>query len=113
MKETIQCPQCTEDITVEHIIDAATPFTMRCPYCKVKLKETKVTPILIGAAMIMIPLFIYLGVSVKEILTNYFPIVDKVPTIIVFFAFCYPLYYVYEKYNALWIVNKGKLKIRK
>ncbi|WP_176523521.1 hypothetical protein [Bacillus pseudomycoides] len=44
MKETIVCPQCAGDITVEDMIEIPHPFAIRCPHCKVKLKETKVMP---------------------------------------------------------------------
>ena len=44
MKEIIECPQCEGEITAQHI-DAS--FSFRCPHCKVKLKEMRITPCLI------------------------------------------------------------------
>ncbi|PDY48517.1 hypothetical protein [Bacillus pseudomycoides] len=101
MKETIACPQCTGDITTEDMIEIPHPFTIRCPHCKVKVKETKVMPSLIGVGILIIPLFIFIGTIIKELLVNYFSIVEHVPTVLIFFLFCYSLYYLYEKHNAV------------
>ncbi|HDR5267733.1 hypothetical protein E8M24_06565 [Bacillus thuringiensis] len=112
MKEVIGCPQCEEDITVQHIIDLPHPFSLRCPHCKVKLKEIRVTSCLILAMICIIPLFIIIGESIKELLVKYFSIVDNVPTVLIFFLFCYPLYYFYEKYNAILFIKYGLLKVK-
>ncbi|HDR7610515.1 TPA: hypothetical protein QCX47_002076 [Bacillus mycoides] len=112
MKETIACPQCEESITAQHIIDIPHPFSLRCPHCKVKLKEMRITPCLILAAICIIPLFISIGESIKELLGKHFSIVDHVPTVLIFFLFCYPLYYFYEKYNAILFIKYGLLKVK-
>ena len=49
MKEIIECPQCEGEITAQHIIDLPHPFSFRCPHCKVKLKEMRITPCLISS----------------------------------------------------------------
>lgn len=79
MKTSTPCPNCNKSLTIEHFEDFPSPFNMKCPHCKAKLKETKMTPILILVAIIIIPLFILLGVTVKNILTNFFPVVEKSP----------------------------------
>ncbi|CAH2463501.1 MULTISPECIES: hypothetical protein [Bacillus] len=112
MKETIACPQCEEIITAQHIIDIPHPFSLRCPHCKVKLKEMRITPCLILVAICIIPLFIIIGESIKELLGKHFSIVDHVPTVLIFFLFCYPLYYFYEKYNAILFIKYGLLKVK-
>jgi phosphatidylserine synthase len=113
MKTSIPCPSCQMPLTIEHFEDFPTPFNMKCPHCRAKLKETKMTPLLLLIAAIVVPLLIFLGIKVKSFLSSYFPIVEKVPTIIVFLAFCYPLYALYESFNAIVIINKGNLKLKK
>ncbi|MEE6132228.1 hypothetical protein CHN50_17930 [Priestia aryabhattai] len=113
MKSSTPCPGCQKDITVEHFEEFSTPFTMACPHCKAKLKETKMTPFLLAGAVIMVPLFIFLGIFIKEFLTGYFPIVEKVPTAIVFLAFGYPVYALYESMNAKILFTKGNLQLKK
>lgn len=113
MRTSIPCPSCQKPITIEDFEDFSSPFNMKCPHCRAKLKETKMTPLLLSIAVIMVPLLILLGITVKNILTGYFPIVEKVPTIIVFLAFCYPIYALYESFNAVVIFNKGNLKLKK
>lgn len=71
------------------------------------------TPLLLLIATLVVPILIFLGIQVKGFLTGYFPIVEKVPTAIVFFAFCYPIYALYESFNAVVIFNKGNLKLKK
>ncbi|MDP9579488.1 hypothetical protein [Priestia megaterium] len=44
MKKSTPCPGCQKPITVEHFEDFSSPFTMKCPHCREKLKETKMTP---------------------------------------------------------------------
>ncbi|MDT3493233.1 hypothetical protein NLU03_02010 [Bacillus toyonensis] len=112
MKETIVCPQCEGNITAQHIIDLPHPFSFRCLHCKVKLKEIRITPCLILAAICIIPLFIMIGESIKELLGKYFSIIDNVPTVLIFFLLCYPLYYFYEKYNARLFITYGLLKVK-
>ncbi|NGY87871.1 hypothetical protein F6Y05_32585 [Bacillus megaterium] len=70
------------------------------------------TPWLLLLAVIIIPLLVYQGITVKSFLSGHFPIVEKVPTMIVFMAFCYPLYALYEAYNAVIIFNKGNLQLK-
>lgn len=63
--------------------------------------------------VIIIPLLVYLGIAVKSFMSGHFRVVEKVPTMIVFMAFCYPLYALYEAYNAVIIFNKGNLQLKK
>ncbi|GAB1793211.1 hypothetical protein [Priestia megaterium] len=104
---------CQQPITIEHFEDFSSPFTMKCRHCRSKLKETKMRPWLLLLAVIVIPLLIYLGITIKSFLAGHFPIVEKVPTMIVFIAFCYPVYALYEAYNAVIIFNKGNLQLKK
>lgn len=113
MKTSTPCPCCKEPIRIEHIEDFLTPFHMKCPHCYIKLKETKMTPLLLVIAVMIIPLLVFLGIQVKSFLSGYFPNIEKVPTAIVFFAFCYPIYALYESFNALIIFNKGNLQTKK
>ncbi|MGG3641690.1 hypothetical protein [Bacillus gobiensis] len=113
MRTSIPCPSCEEALTIEHFEDFSTPFTMKCPHCRAKLKETKMTPLLLLIAVIAIPLLVYLGITVQSFLAGYFPIIEKVPTIFVFLAFCYPIYALYEAFNAVVIFNKGNLQLKK
>ncbi|EEL24710.1 hypothetical protein bcere0017_5710 [Bacillus cereus Rock1-3] len=53
-----------------------------------------------------------IGESIKELLGKYFSIIDNVPTVLIFFLFCYPLYYFYEKYNASLFIKYGLLKVK-
>ena len=113
MKTSTPCPNCQKSLTIEHFEDFPSPFNMKCPHCHAKLKETKMTPILLLIAVVLIPLLMYLGITIKSFLTGHFPIVDKVPTVIVFLAFCYPIYALYESFNAVVIFNKGNLQLKK
>ncbi|MFD3447224.1 hypothetical protein ACFDTO_21780 [Microbacteriaceae bacterium 4G12] len=113
MKTSIPCPSCQQQLTIEHFEDFTTPFTMKCPHCRVKLKETKVTPWLLLLAVVVVPLLVFLGITVQNFLSNYFPIVGKVPTVFVFLAFCYPVYALYESFNAVILFNKGNLHVKK
>lgn len=112
MKTSILCPGCQEPITIEHFEDFSSPFSMKCPHCKAKLKETKMTPLLLLLAVVVVPLMLYLGITIQNFLVDYFPIVEKVPTIFVFMAFCYPLYALYEAFNAVILFNKGNLQLK-
>ncbi|AJI30767.1 hypothetical protein I6G76_21420 [Bacillus cereus] len=112
MKEVIECPQCEGNITAQHIMDFPHPFSFRCPHCKLGLKEMRITPCLILATICIIPLFIIIGESIKELLVKYFSIIVDVPTVLIFFLFCYPLYYLYEKYNAILFIKYGLLKVK-
>ncbi|MHA7098276.1 hypothetical protein [Priestia aryabhattai] len=109
MKTSTPCPGCQKPITIEDFEDFSSPFTMKCPHCRARLKETKMTPWLLLLAVIVI----YLGITIKSFLAGHFPIVEKVPTMIVFIAFCYPVYALYEAYNAVIIFNKGNLQLKK
>lgn len=113
MKTSLPCPNCLKSLTIEHFEEFSTPFNMKCPHCHVKLKETKMTPLLLLIAVVVIPLLIYLGIIVKGFISGFFPIVEKVPTVIVFLAFCYPLYALYEAFNAVVLFNKGNLQLKK
>ncbi|WP_144513195.1 hypothetical protein [Bacillus sp. FJAT-22090] len=112
MKTSIPCPSCQEPITIEHFENFSTPFSMKCPHCKAKLRETKMTPLLFVIAVFVIPLMLFLGITVKNFLVGFFPIVDKVPTIFVFMAFCYLPYALYEAFNATIIMNRGNLQLK-
>jgi uncharacterized integral membrane protein len=113
MRTSIPCPGCQKSITLEDFEDFSSPFTMRCPHCRAKLKETKVTPFLLAGLLIVIPLFIYLGETAKTVLSNWLPVVEKIPTIIVFIGVFYPVYALYERINGLVMFNKGNLQLKK
>ncbi|NGY93996.1 hypothetical protein F3K44_32420 [Bacillus megaterium] len=87
MKTSTPCPGCQKPITIEHFEDFSSPFTMKCPHCRAKLKETKMTPWLLLLAVIVIPLLVYLGISKKVSWQVIFP---SLPTMIVFTAFVTP-----------------------
>lgn len=112
MKTSVPCPQCDIPITLEDFEDFSTPFTMRCPNCKVKLKETRVTPLLLLISVLMIPLFIYLTEVIKGFLSDILPIIDKIPTVFVFFGVLYPVFALYERFNGLVMFNKGNLQMK-
>ncbi|AQX56645.1 hypothetical protein [Priestia flexa] len=71
------------------------------------------TPWLLLLAVIIVPLLILLRNYNKSFLSGHFPVVEKVPTMIVFIAFCYLVYALYEAYNAVIIFNKGNLQLKK
>ena len=112
MKTSTPCPGWQKPITIEDFEDFSSPFTMKCPHCRAKLKETKMTPWLLLLAVICIPLLIYLGITIKSFLAGHFPVVEKVPTMIVFIAFCYPVCALYGAYNAVIIFNKRNLQLK-
>ncbi|MBZ5202320.1 hypothetical protein HU147_13920 [Planomicrobium chinense] len=113
MKTSTACPNCQKPLTIEHFEDFTSPFTMKCLHCSAKLKETKVTPFLVLLAAVAVPLLIVLGITIKTFLAGIIPIMDGVPTALVFLAFCYLLYALYESFNAVVMFNKGNLKTRK
>ncbi|WP_027410711.1 hypothetical protein [Anoxybacteroides tepidamans] len=113
MKTSVPCPQCFKPITLEDFEEFSSPFTMKCPHCQAKLKETRVTPFLLLLAAIAVPLFVFLGVKVKEYLSSIWPVIDKVPTVIVFLGTLYPLYALYERFNGLLMFNKGHWQVKK
>lgn len=113
MKTSTPCPYCQKPLTVEDFENFTSPFTMKCPHCSAKLKETKVTPFLLLLAAVAVPLLIVLGIAIKTFLAVIIPLVDKVPTALVFLAFCYPLYALYESFNAAVMFNKGNLHTKK
>lgn len=112
MKTSIPCPNCQEAITLDDFEDFSSPFTMKCPYCQAKLKETKVTPFLLMGLLVMIPLFIFLTEIVISMLSGVIPAIEKVPFIIVFIGLLYPLYALYERMNGLIMFNKGNLQLK-
>ncbi|WP_044736442.1 hypothetical protein [Geobacillus kaustophilus] len=112
MEPFISCPQCTNPITVKDVMHFSSPWTMKCPYCDVKLKETRVTPFLLLAAACIVPLFIFVIVRIKAYAAAYWPIVDHVPTIIVFLVTLYPIYWLYERVNAIILCKKGRFQVK-
>lgn len=113
MKTSVPCPNCQKAITLDDFEDFSSPFTMKCPYCKAKLKETKVTPFLLIGLIVIIPLFIYLTETLKTLLSDIIPVIDKIPNIIVFLGLLYPLYALYERMNGLIMFNKGNIQLKK
>lgn len=113
MKTSVPCPNCRRSITLDDFEDFTSPFTMKCPHCKAKLKETRVTPFLLIGLVIMIPLFIYITEQLIKWLSGILPAVKSVPSIIVFFGLLYPLYALYERVNGLIMFNKGNLQLKK
>ncbi len=113
MKTTLPCPNCQNSITLDDFENFSSPFTMICPHCKAKLKETRVTPFLLIGVIAIIPLFIYLGETAKTFLSGIIPIIDKIPTSIVFIGVLYPVYAIYERFNGLIMFNKGNLQLKK
>ncbi|WP_404328526.1 hypothetical protein [Mesobacillus maritimus] len=113
MKTSIPCPNCQKAITLEDFEDFSSPFTMKCPSCKAKLKETKVTPFLLMGLVVVIPLFIFLTEVIISSLSKYLPVIEKIPSIIVFLGLLYPLYALYERLNGLIMFNKGNLQLKK
>ena len=113
MKTSVPCPNCQTAITLDDFEDFSSPFTMKCPYCKAKLKETKVTPFLLIGVIAIIPLFIYLTETLVTLLSGIIPVIEKIPTIIVFLGLLYPLYALYERTNGLIMFNKGNIQLKK
>ncbi|MDN4523921.1 hypothetical protein [Fictibacillus fluitans] len=113
MKTSVPCPSCEKAITLDDFEDFSSPFTMKCPYCKAKLKETKVTPFLLIGLVAIIPLFIYLTEKLTSLLTGILPVIEKIPSVIVFIGLLYPLYALYERMNGLIMFNKGNLQLKK
>lgn len=112
MKKSIPCPNCEKSITLEDFEDFSSPFTMKCPHCKAKLKETKVTPFLLIGLAAVIPLFIFLAETAQGLLAGTFPVIEKIPTSIVFIGVLYPVYALYERVNGLIMFNKGNLQLK-
>jgi uncharacterized paraquat-inducible protein A len=113
MKTSIPCPNCQKAITLEDFEDFSSPFTMKCPSCKAKLKETKVTPFLLIGMIAIIPVFIYLTETLISLLSGILPVIQKIPSIIVFLGLLYPVYALYERVNGLIMFNKGNLQLKK
>ncbi|MFJ7666395.1 hypothetical protein ACIQXI_04765 [Lysinibacillus sp. NPDC097195] len=113
MRTSVPCPNCQAKITLEDFEDFSSPFTMICPYCKAKLKETKVTPFLFIGLIVVIPIFIVITEKLISILSNIIPVIEKIPSFIVFIGLLYPLYAVYERFNGLIMFNKGNLQLKK
>ena len=112
MKTSIPCPGCQKPITIEHFEDFSSPFTMKCPHCRAKLKETKMTPWLLLLAVIIVPLLIYLGITIKAFIWS-FSCGRESAYHDCLYCFCYPVYALYEAYNAVIIFNKGNLQLKK
>jgi hypothetical protein len=112
MKKSVPCPNCQKSITLEDFEDFSSPFTMKCPHCKAMLKETKVTPYLLLGLAAAIPLFIFLAQIAQDFLADFFPVVEKIPTSIVFLGVLYPIYALYDRMNGLIMFNKGNLQLR-
>ncbi len=70
-------------------------------------------PVVIVISCYYVSFMVYLGITVKSFLSGHFPVVEKIPTMIVFMAFCYPVYALYEAYNAVIVFNKGNLQLKK
>ncbi|OCA92603.1 hypothetical protein A8F95_02595 [Bacillus wudalianchiensis] len=113
MRTSVPCPNCQKAITLDDFEDFSSPFTMKCPYCKAKLKETKVTPFLLIGLIAIIPLFIYLTEILISLLSRVIPVIEKTPSFIVFIGLLYPLYALYERVNGLIMFNKGNLHLKK
>lgn len=112
MKTSISCPHCSKPITVEDFKNFSNPFTMKCPHCKTKLKETRVTIPLLLLALVVIPLFIYIASTIKDLLSGIIPFLVEVPTVLFFIIFLYPIYALYERFNGYIIVTRGELKVK-
>jgi len=112
MRKSVPCPNCEEAITLEDFEDFSSPFTMKCPHCNAKLKETKVTPFLLISIIVILPLFIYLTETLKSLLKDFIPVVEKIPSALVFLGLLYPLYALYERLNGLIMFNKGNLRLK-
>lgn len=112
MRTSVPCPNCQKAITLENFEDFSSPFTMKCPHCRAKLKETKVTPFLLIGLIVILPLFIYLTETLKSFLANFIPVIENIPSVIVFLGLLYPLYALYERLNGLIMFNKGNIKLK-
>lgn len=112
MHSSLPCPNCRHSITERNFEEYKSPFTMKCPNCDAKFKETKVTPLLLVLAVAVTPIFIYIGVTLQNLFAEVWPLIDKVPTALVFFTFAYPIYAIYEKFNARILVSKGVLQLK-
>lgn len=112
MKTEIACPQCESPIDLDDMESYGTPFTMRCPFCRAGLKETRVTPFLLLIVLLVVPVFLYLIEHVKQFLAGYISFADKVPSVIILFTVLYPVYKLYENFNAIVIFNMGNLHLK-
>jgi hypothetical protein len=52
---------------------------MKCPHCCAKFKETKVTPWLLVLAIIVAPIFIFIGVTLQTYIAEFWPFIEKIP----------------------------------
>ncbi|MCL1694784.1 MULTISPECIES: hypothetical protein [unclassified Lysinibacillus] len=112
MRTFIPCPNCQEAITLDDFEDFSSPFTMKCPYCYAKLKETKVTPLLLIGLIVAIPLLIFLTKTLISYLSGILPVIEKIPPYLVTLVVLYPLYVIYERFNGLVMFNKGNLQLK-
>ncbi|WP_191556087.1 hypothetical protein [Metabacillus idriensis] len=113
MKTYVPCPNCQKAITLDDFEDFSSPFTMKCPSCRTKLKETKVTPYLLLGILAVIPIFIFLTEKLITLLSGFLPVIEKIPSVIVFLGLMYPLNAVYERINGLIMFDKGNLQVKK
>ena len=90
MNPSLPCPNCGHSITEENFQEYSNPFSMKCPSCDAKFKETKVTPWLLVLAVIVAPIFVFIGVTLQTYIAGFWPFIEKVPTAFVFLAFAYP-----------------------
>ncbi|MED0655380.1 hypothetical protein P4S88_15375 [Anoxybacillus geothermalis] len=65
------------------------------------------------AAAGIVPLFLFLTVQIKAFVAAYWPVVEHVPTIIVFLVTLYPIYWLYERANATILCKKGRFQVKK
>jgi len=112
MKTNVPCPQCEIPITLKDFQDFSSPFTMRCPHCLAKLKETRVTPFLLILLIGAIPLFIFLTDLVQQFLAGFFPFVAKLPSVLIFLFPLFPVFMLYERFNGLIMFNMGNLRMK-
>lgn len=113
MRTSVPCPNCDYEITLDDFKDFSSPFTMKCPHCHAKLKETKVMPFLLIGLIIMVPIFILIAEALRTFLKDYIPFVENISTALIFIVLCYPIYVIYERMNGLIMFNKGNLKLKK
>ncbi|MRX73733.1 hypothetical protein GJU40_16450 [Bacillus lacus] len=108
MKNSTPCPNCQEEITIEDFAKQDNHFKLACPYCEAKIKETALTYIILPAMVISALVFFSATIWIKES----FEALQNVPTMLVFVGFLLPFYFLYQKYYAAFIVNKGSFKVK-
>ncbi|MGE7674417.1 hypothetical protein ACQKMV_12650 [Lysinibacillus sp. NPDC094403] len=113
MRTSVPCPNCQEAITLDDFEDFSSPFTMKCPYCYAKLKETKVTPFLLIGLIAIIPVLIFITKTLVPLISGIISVIEKIPSPILYTAVLYPFYALYERFNGLVMFNKGNLQLKK